>query len=302
MHGVQLSSIDANLLVALDALVQERNVARAARRVGLSPSAMSHTLARVREMLGDPVLVRSGRAMTVTPRALEIAAPLREGLASISRALEKPAPLDLKRERRVVRLAAVDFAQNHVVKRLAVRLRNEAPLVDLVTVGAGSSALDELKSGAIDALIAAQGNLRGLARRPLADEPFVCVVRRGHPCLSSRFTLKRFAELEHVIVSPRGKTIGATDAGLRKKGLKRRVVLAVPTFLAAALVVAETDLVLTCGARSAREAKTWLSLEVLPPPMKLPPFTLALFWDPRTEHDPFARYIRDTIADVAKER
>jgi len=278
MHGVQLSSIDANLLVALDALVQERNVARAARRVGLSPSAMSHTLARVREMLGDPVLVRSGRAMTVTPRALEIAAPLREGLASISRALEKPAPLDLKRERRVVRLAAVDFAQNHVVKRLAVRLRSDAPLVDLVT------------------------NLRGLARRPLADEPFVCVVRRGHPCLSSRFTLKRFAELEHVIVSPRGKTIGATDAGLRKKGLKRRVVLAVPTFLAAALVVAETDLVLTCGARSAREAKTWLSLEVLPPPMKLPPFTLALFWDPRTEHDPFARYIRDTIADVAKER
>ncbi|NUP12462.1 MAG: LysR family transcriptional regulator [Polyangiaceae bacterium] len=293
-----LAGIDANLLVALDALLAEKNVGRAARRVGLSPSAMSHALARARELLDDPILVRAGTTMVATPRARDMQPLLSDAVSLFAKALERKSRLDLLNERRTLRIAAVDFAQIHLLQSLAICLRKEAPLVTLVIVPFGATTFDELKSG-VTSLAFAANRAAGMATQTLAEEPFVCVARSGHPALNKRLTAKRFAALDHVMIAPRGQMAGASDAALKRYGLRRRVALVVPTFLAAALAVAESELILTCAERSARQCAGWLSLSIFPPPIKLPPAALTMFWHPQTEADPFLAYVRGRAVELA---
>ncbi|MBK8938055.1 MAG: LysR family transcriptional regulator [Polyangiaceae bacterium] len=293
--GQALSGLDVNLLVVLDALLAERSVERAARRVGLSSSAASHALARAREVLGDPLLVRAGRGMVLSPRAESMAPRLREGLAAISRAIERPRELDLAREERAVRLAAVDFAQSHAVLHLTATLRAQASKVSITVLPFTDGSLAALRAGELDLALAASGPLAGFESRAVCSERFVCLLRRGHPS-RGRLTLARFAAAEHVLVSPRGRVAGAADKALRRRGLKRTVALVVPSFMAAALAVAQSDLVLTCAARSAKQAMAWLPVEAVDPPLKLAPITLTMLWHARTSGDAFLEHVRGVLA------
>jgi len=294
-----LAGVDANLFVVMNELLAEENVGRAARRVGLSASAMSHALARLRELFGDPILVRSGQKMVATARAREVAPRLREGLALVAQALARPVAFEPSKERRPLRVAAVDFAQNDVVLRLIACLQREAPLVDVAVFPFASSVLKDFASGDLDIGLAASRRFKGLMTRALAQEPFSCVARRGHPALRAKLTAKRFASLEHVMISPRGPVQGAADQALKRLGYKRRVSLVVPTFLAAALAVVQSDRVLTCATSSARQAAKWLELEVFAPPLKLAPFGLGMFWHERTDADPFLAFVRERLATLA---
>ena len=301
MAKSSLSAIDLNLLLALEALLGETHVGRAGRRVGLSPSAMSHALARLRGLLDDPLLVRTGRRMALTKRASELAAPLSEVLARIAALLDTPARTEPASERRTVRIAVSDFALNHVIPPLWKHLAKAAPNVDLVVSLFGLNGFKELGDGEIDLAIAANRPTQGFHSRVIWREPFVCLARRGHPALKSKMTLRRFAALEHVLVSPRGRRIGASDEALRKKGLKRRVKLVVPTFLAGATAVSVSDAVLTCGKRSAEDAQRFLSVETFPAPLSLADGLLLLNWHERHQHDAFLGWLREEIERVATE-
>lgn len=296
-----LSAVDLNLLLALEALLSEAHVGRAGRRIGLSASAMSHALARLRTLFDDALLVRAGRRMVLTERARELAAPLTEALGRLGALLDKPASGDPTGERRTVRIAVSDFALSQVIPPLWKHLASASPNVDLVVSLFGLNGFKELADGEVDLAIAANRPAQGFHTRVIWREPFVCLARRGHPALKTKMTPRRFAALDHVLVSPRGRRVGASDEALRKKGLKRRVKLVVPTFLAGATAVSVSDAVLTCGRRSAEEAKRFLDVETFPAPVPLADGVLMLNWHERQEHDRFLAWLRDEIDRVAKE-
>jgi DNA-binding transcriptional LysR family regulator len=293
-----LARVDANLLVALEALLTEVHVGRAARRMGVSASAMSHTLGRLRELVGDPLLVRTGQRMSLSPRARELATPLRDGLGLLATALARPSELDPKRERRTVRIAAVDFAQTLLLPELVGLLAREAPGIDVVVTPFGESSVRDLATGELDVALAMHRSTSGLRSRVIHEEPFISCVRRGHPVLHERLTPRRFAALEHVLISPRGRVVGAVDDALRARGLKRRVVAVVTTFVAAALVVASSDLVLTCAERSGTYAKQWLGLQLIRPPITLAPARLGMYWHERHTADALLGWLRERIAEL----
>ncbi len=299
MERSQLAALDTNLLVALDALLQTRHVERAARRLSVSPSAMSHTLARLRALLDDPILVRVGRQMAATARAQALAVPLRDGLALLERVVAAPKRFDPAAERRPLRLAAVDFAQALVVPPLHRALQREAPSVDLVVLPFQPASAAALARDEIDLGISGSRTVTGLRSREIHREPFVCVLRRGHPALRTRLTVKRFAALDHVLISPAGKVIGSVGLALRKRGLRRRIAAVVPSFHVAAEIVAGSDAVLTCGQRSAESVRRYLALEVVAPPLPIEGFPVSMFWHERHEHDPFLAWAREQVAAAA---
>lgn len=299
MQRSPLAALDTNLLVALDALLETRHVERAARRLAVSPSAMSHTLARLRGLLGDPVLVRAGRTMVATPRARALVGPLRAGLGLLEQVVSAPPRFDPARERRTVRIAAVDFAQALLIPRIAAVLAREAPGIDLVVTPFSAGSTVALAHDEIDLGLSGVRPGPGVRSREIHREPFVCVLRRGHPALRTRLTAKRFAALDHVLISPAGRVPGTVGKALRKRGLGRRVAIVVPSFHVAAEIVAGSDRVLTCGERSALSARRWLPIEIVAPPLTLEPFAVAMLWHDRHEHDPLLAWVRDRVADVA---
>ena len=300
MHS--LAAVDLNLIVALHALLEERSVSRAARRVGLSQPAMSHALARLREHFGDPLLVRTGRAMEPTPLAAALLTgvrPLIGGLEALLTATPvEPATLSLG-----LRLVTDDAVGLTFLPRLVARLRAEAPGVtlDVLPRGApGRKAL--LRAGQADlALGAFSGAGMDLHRIALYSERWVTVLRRGHPAGLGPWTAERWAALPQVIVSPTGGRRGEVDRQLQERGLSRAVVAAVPHFSTALALVARTDLVLTTGEAQARALGPAFDLEIREPPLPMPPYEIAMLWHPRTEHDPAQRWLRALVQAVAEE-
>lgn len=301
MQPSPLAGIDLNLLVALDALLVDANVGLAARRVGLSASAMSHALGRLRTLLDDPIVVRAGQKMVPTPRALGLAKPLREGLTLLSQAVAPPAPFDPAKETREVRIAAIDFAQNQLLPRLLATLRVQAPEVDVAFGPFEPRALKDLAMGDVDLVFALHRSISGLHSKLIAEEPFESVVRRGHPALTGRLTPAAFAALPHVLISSPGRPGGAVDKALDALGLTRRVALVVPTFTAAAIAVSESDMVLTGAAREARRMCAMMPLDRFKPPVTLAPFALGMFWHERTTSDPFLTWLRERVTEAAIE-
>ncbi len=295
MERSPLAALDANLLVALDALLETKHVQRAARRLAVSPSAMSHTLGRLRALLDDPLLVRAGRAMVPTARARQLAGPLRDGLALLERVVAAPSRFDPARERRALKLAAVDFAQSLVIPTLCRSIAAAAPGVDVVVLPFGSGSATALVRDELDLGISGSRTAPGLRARVIHHEPFVCLLRRGHPATRTRLTAKRLAALDHVLISPAGMVPGMVGRALASRGLQRRVAVVVPSLHVAAELVAHSDLVLTCGARSAEAMRRVFPVEIVAPPLPLPPFAVAMFWHDRYEHDPFSQWARAQV-------
>lgn len=295
-----LSGLDANLLVLLDALVETASVAEAAKQLGLSASAASHALARLRELVGDPILVRAGRRMVPTARARELAPTLREGLTLVERAIRKPTPFTPAEVERELRIGAIDFATKQIVPPLLDVLRRRAPGVDVTAVQFEPRSIDLLGTGDLDLVLALARPATSVRQALLLREPFASIARRGHPALEERMTAKRFAALPHALVSSTTRRKGVVDAALEAQGLARRVVLVVPTFAAAAIAVAESDMVLTGAAREAELAASHLPLVVFAPPLDLPPFGLAMYWHERQHRDPFVTWVRAELAAIGR--
>lgn len=300
---LDIRSIDLNLLVALDALVRERSVTRAGRRMGLSQPAMSNALGRLRRLLDDPVLVRTAQGMAPTQRVVELIGPVREALAELQEALGGEAAFDPTRARRVFRVAAMDHAWVGLVPRLVRRLAREAPGVRLDLLPYSDSTEAELESGALDAAVLAgprHGRGAGFERAELYEDSFDCLVRRGHPRVGRRLTLERYLELGHVLASPRSRRGGIVDRALERRGLSRRVHVIVPHFAAAPFVVAETELVATLPRVVARRFAAMPDLALFPPPMEIEGGPWFLVWHERSRRDRGHAWLREQILALSR--
>lgn len=306
MHGVHdaLATMDLNLVVALDVLLAERHVTRAARRLGITQSAASHALARLRDLLGDPLLVRGpGGTMVPTPLALRLAPQLRKVLEDLAGVLRGES-FDPTTARRTFRLGASDYIELVLLPRLSARLARLAPGVDLWVHTFDDWGDAELATGKLDCVLAPprrSARPGGMFEKILLHESFTCVMRAGHPLAGSRLTLARYCEVPHLMVAPRGTPGSFVDDALATVGRRRRVALAVPHFLVVPYVVAATDLVATLANRVAALFATTLDLVMQPPPVAIARFAIALAWHERNHHDAAQRWLRTQIAAAATE-
>jgi DNA-binding transcriptional LysR family regulator len=299
-YVMDLNRIDLNLLVSLDVLLAERNVTHAARRLSLSQPALSAQLRQLRELFRDPLLLPAARGMTPTARALELQAPLREMLATLSGLVAERQPFDPASAEHTFRIATTDSIQSVVCVPLIARLRSLAPRARVALFPATPKLPEQLASGELDlTLVTPQAMPASLKNRPLYDESFLCLLRPGHPAAARPLDLDTFCSLDHVLVSPAGGGFsGAVDVALGKLGRSRRVVVSVNSFLLAPELVAESDLVCTVPARLARR---WADrLAVMAPPCEVDSFAVHMGWHPRAHSDPAQRWLREQVDACAK--
>ncbi len=298
MNSVHVEAFDLNLLLAFDALWTERHVTRAARRVGLTQPAMSHALRRLRAQLDDPLFQPTPRGLTATARAHALAPLVAEALALVRRAVEKPRPFSPAALERTFTMGTTDYAELVLLPSLMARLSREAPRLRLAVRPMVNLGERELLAGEHDLVFGvATPPGDGLRGERLFSDEFVSLLRAGHPLARRPLTLRRFVELPHVLVSPQGAGDAAVDVALRERGLARRVVLRIPHFLSAPLVIAETDHVITLPSRVAHAVAAQHRLVVKKPPLALPGFTLFQFWHARNEDDAAHRWLRALVRE-----
>lgn len=296
------ANIDLNLLTALDALLEEQSVTAAAHRLGLSGPAMSRALGRIRRTTGDPVLVRAGRHMVPTPRALEIRAEVRRLVEAAHGVLAPSAPADPSALARVFTLYANDLFVTALGPSLLARAAEQAPQVVLRFLGESSVDVPLLRDGSADLELGVIDSLEPEIRREeLFVDHSVAVVRDGHPLTAGKLTVARFAAAQHLNFSRRGRLTGPVDAALAELGLRRRVIATVPTFAASLMMVQDSDAVGLANARAAASAVRRLGLRTLPVPLELPPMTMEMAWHPRQEADAGHRWLRALVRETVRD-
>ncbi len=292
-----LSVLNLNLLPALQALVSERNVSAAARRMGVSQSAMSHALAKLRAALDDELLVVSGRAMVPTPRAVELATTLPPVLESLSRVLAGPEHFDPSTANTRLRIATLDYFELAVLPGVLAFLQAHAPGVRLELERLDDRSGERLARGEIDFAFGGEGMAMPspLVQRRLYNETFSTIVRPDHPRVRTRLTMTRYLELGHVLVSVEGKRLGVVDRILAQRGARRRVAVRVPHFATAALAVLESDFVCTLPSLVARRAQELFGVRVFKPPIPVPPIGVVAWWPRQHRNDPARRWFREQL-------
>lgn len=296
-----MESRDLTLLLTLDALLQSETVTLAARRLGLSTPAVSHALARIRERLGDPLLVRAGRTLVRTPRAEALRPQVRQLVEDASRVLRAAVPFSPRTLRRTFTVFTTDHVLLVLGPALERILRDEAPDVTLRALPSVADDWIPLRDGVADLSVCILGHFPSEFRtRRLFTDRFVCVVRRDHPAVGRRLSLETYLALDHIVVAPLGRP-SQVDAVLAERGLERRVRRIVPYFVTGLLMAAGSDAVLTVSDRAAHALAPQFGLRVLPPPLPLPPYALHLLWHPRLEHEPANRWLRDVFLRAARE-
>ncbi|UJR86987.1 Hypothetical protein I5071_90880 [Sandaracinus amylolyticus] len=298
----RLSSLDLNLLVALDALLRERSVTTAGRRIGLSQPAMSHALSRLRELLGDPILAREGRVMRHTALAERLAPQVRRLLGEIESTLLGHRAFVPARAQRTFRVATNDHCGAVLIPELLARIRDEAPLVELeMHAHRGEAPAHELERGELDVAVGVFLRVApGLVCEELFQESFACIVRKGHPRVGKALTLERFLELDHVLVSAPDYGPGVVDFALAKQSLRRRVAVRVPSFLVAPALIARTDMICTVPRRIAELAARAHALRVVAPPIEIPPFAVQMARRAGADSDVALRWLRAHFVAAAQ--
>ena len=298
---MDLHGIDLNLLVAFDALMAERSVTRAGARIGRTQPAMSAALSRLRALLRDELFVRGPTGLQPTPRALDLAEPLGRALADIQRTLEFTQAFDPRSSSAAFSLGFSEHPTFVLLPRLVERLREVAPGVTLRlrSFTARDDAVTMLDAGEVDLAVGVPPtNPAGrILTRPLFEERFVCIVRKGHPAAAA-LDLKTFLGLSHLLVSPEGDRFGHVDAALAKQGLKRRLALTLPQMYAAPTLVARSDMVSTVMGGVVAASGHAEELCVLAPPLDLEPVPFVMAWHRRNDVHPAQRWLRDCIASL----
>jgi DNA-binding transcriptional LysR family regulator len=275
---INMGALDLNLLVAFEALMQERSVSGAATRLGLGQPAASHALARLRAQFDDELFTRQGRTMVPTARAIALADPIGRALAAAREALQPASPFDPATSRRTFTLSGGDFAMSTILPGLIAALRTTAPNVDLRFRFLEKDQVEKrLDDGTLDlALGVFPAAAKRFETRQVLQERFVCVARREHPVFAGSFSAQAYAAAPHLLVTERGDDVGVVDEALAALGLRRRIVLAAPSVLMVRRLVRGSDLVATIGARVAAGFAGDPELRVAPPPLDLSAWRLQL--------------------------
>lgn len=299
---MKVSPVDLNLLAVLDAILQTASVGRAAEQVGISKPAMSHALNRLREQIGDPVLVRAGQTWHLSERAVAMREQVRELAEGARDVLGKGVVFDPASSNKEFRVHATDHMLALVGGGLGAALAKEAPHCSLRFLSIQPDDASALRSGQVDLALGVFPDLPPEFRtQALFHERFACVVRRGHPRVDGKLTLKCYLAMKHVLVAPRGLSGSTVDGVLKERGLSRKVTRFVPYFVVALDLVARTDCVVTISERLASQYADRFGLQVLRPPITLPTYAIHQVWHPRADADPSHRWFRQLVARVATE-
>jgi DNA-binding transcriptional LysR family regulator len=293
---------DLNLLVTLDVLLAEGSVAKAARRLRLSPSAMSRALARLREVTGDPLLVRAGRGLVPTPRALELRTQVGALVDGANAVLRPAETLDLSTlERRFTLRTSEGFVETFGPRLLAV-VEDQAPGVTLQFLTKPDKESSPLREGEVDietGVMDAQ-TAPELRTLPLFDDRWVGVVQEGHPLSAGKVTDERYAMAGHVVVLRRGLHSREIDEALREAGIERRVVTIVNGFATALALARETQLIATVPERHTEGLRK--GMHSFPLPAAIPSFTISMLWHPRMDGDLAHRWLRGCVRAICSAR
>ena len=289
---------DLNLLVTLDVLLAEGSVARAAQKLRLSPSAMSRALARLRETTGDPLLVRAGRGLVPTPRALELRDRVGQ-LVEDGKAVLRPAEtLDLKQLARTFTLRTRDGFVENFGPALIARVAKQAPGVRLRFVPKPDRDSASLRDATVDLETGVVGETTGpeVRAQALFRDRFIGVVRKGHALSKGKITPKRYAAGRHILVSRRGLDKGPIDEALKLLGLERDIVTIVGGFSAALALARGSDLIASVPERHTGNLRAGMHSFRLP--VSMPEITVSLLWHPRLDADPAHRWLRGCVREV----
>lgn len=295
---MNISDIDLNLLVFLDALVRERSVTRAAERVGITQPAMSNALKRLRRVLDDPLLVRTRRGMEPTQRALALQRPVRAALRQLESALTPEPAFDPGATRRLFTLMVTDYVASVLLPGVSARLAEVAPKATLNVLGSDAESLKAVERGEVDLVIDRFDALpEALRSRLLWQDRYVCVLRKGHAALAGGLSLERYLALDHILITRTGVGLGQSDEALAKRSLYRRVTVFTRHYHLPARLAAESELCATLPARIARAQAQHLPVVLAPPPVDLPPIEVRMVWGPVTHYDRAHRWLRSVIGE-----
>lgn len=293
-----MTTPDLNLLITLDALLTEGSVARAAQRLRLSPSAMSRALARLRETTGDPLLVRAGRGLVPTPRALQLREQVSQLVQDAEAVLRPAEQLDLKQLVRTFTLRTSDGFVENFGPALIARLGDEAPGVRLHFLQKLNQDSTLLRDGTVDLETGVVGDTTSpeVRTRALYQDRFIGVVRVGHALSKGKITPARYASGKHILVSRRGRNQGPMDDALKPLGLAREIVTIVGGFSAALALARASDLIATVPERHTQNLRA--GLHCFPLPVATPTITVSMLWHPRMDADAAHQWLRGCIREV----
>jgi DNA-binding transcriptional LysR family regulator len=305
IDAINLARVDLNLLVHLDALLRERSVTRASARVGIGQSAMSHNLARLRELFGDELLTRGSDGMRLTPRAVTLLEPVRTMLAQVEALVSRDQAFDPATAVRTFRFGLPDSMEVLIMPALLARMREVAPGIHLRLYNSDSSRLfEDLDADEMDLAIGYGGLQQGQIhhkRRKLLTETWLCMFNAEKTGIVSPISLDDFVRLPHVLTSLRpGQNVrGTVDEALEKLGLRRSVALTTSRFLTVPSFVLRAPLIVTMQARLARLFAAEFGLSLSPVPVELDELTISLVWHASYDHDPAHAWLREQVAELA---
>ena len=297
---MNLRSIDLNLLLVFDAVFQEKNITKAGKKIGLTQSSVSNALTRLRGHLNDELFVRGTDGMRPTQRATELAEPIRLTLFSLQNILD-PQKFNPMTEKRVFRIAAVDYFSVTVAPKLANYLSQKAPAIDVRIIASALSPAELLDNGEADFVV---GPLLDLPDRfgtkPLMSDSLICMVREGHPLAGKQVTVQEYADAQHLVLSLRGDPRSVVDEELAKLNLSRRVAMTVSSSAVIPAIVEESDLIVTAPTKIIRRYANPKSF-IFHPPIKLPDklIHLEMAWHKRLSVHPAHQWFKDTLLNIA---
>lgn len=299
---MDIEGVDLNLMVAFTAIYTERQISRAAKRIGLSQPAMSAALARLRTVYQDPLFVRSPQGMMPTHRAKQLEGPISKALELLRASLIPEAPFNPLHCDKSFRLSLSDWMCINLIPVLSARLQHEAPAVQLTIRNISNKEMPHaLMNGELDLAISGQPYKEpGLYRQILYREHYECFVWRGHSAIRNNLTLKDYVRFPHLLFSPEGAGIGAVDKALAKKKLKRKIAVRVVYSLAMPVMIQNTDLIATVPAPIARYYAKFLEIKVFDPPIALPEHDIIQYWNKENHTDPAHRWFRALVAEICK--
>jgi DNA-binding transcriptional LysR family regulator len=303
---MNLAAIDLNLFLVLHAVLEEKSATRAARRLNMTQSAVSNSLARLRVLLKDPLFVRSGRGLVPTPRTRELAPYVESAVAQFQAVLGQDGPFDPAQTTRRFSLACADNSQVCDVPRIVAAMSLRMPRASLRVVSVDYLlAKGGLENADVDASLASSRAAKGMPFIPLYREYGVIIVRRDHPTIRKRVTREIFNAAKHadvvVTLGESGNSRNWFEKFLARRDLRRRVALTVPTFAGAAIVAAQSDYVACIPRRVAEAMARYLPLTIIDLPGRDFFLDVGLVWHRKTDADAGARHFRNVIVAALRD-
>jgi DNA-binding transcriptional LysR family regulator len=297
---LELNDIDLNLLVVFNELLVERRVARVADKLGLTQPSVSNAISRLRKVLQDDLFIRTPKGMEPTLYASQLAEPVNSALSTIRNSLNQQPEFSPATSTRKFTISAADVGEVYFLPKLMDTLEQVAPGVSISTLPNTTVNLrDAMEAGQIDLAVGLLPLLKaGFMQRSLFHQPYVCMFRKGHPLQGKKISLKDFTEADHVVVAAPGTGHAKMDELIERKGIRRKVRLTVPHFIAVGHILANTNMIATVPERYAIECVAPFGLCYVKHPVELPRIGINIFWHAKVHKEPGNQWLRNLLADL----